>query len=177
MKILLTFLILANVNAGAWVESYIEGELAIKKQEYDNALEFYLKSIAGDPTQAFPYLGITQVYLEKGDYFKAREALDNAKNAKEGFDHEVVQKYRLLMMSLLARIGDMESFMKYHEEFMANSYDIPRHYKENNCIYIFNAPKLEWFRNAIELATREFEEVEDVSWNDDIGIFKLKSSK
>ncbi len=176
MKILLAFLLCFSIAyASHWVEPYIQGELAVRNKEYDKAFELYQTSISNDPTQAFPYLGAAQVYLERGDYVKAREALDNAKKAKEGFDHEVVQKYRMLMMSLFARMGDMDTFKIYHDEFMANSYDIPRTYRENDKIFIFNAPKSEWFRKTIESATRKYEEVEEVTWYDDIAIFKLKS--
>lgn len=92
MKILCAFLLCFSiVHASDWVEPYILGELAFRNKDYDKAFECYQMSISNDPCQAFPYLGAAKTYLERGDYPKAREALDNAKNAKEGFDHEVVQ--------------------------------------------------------------------------------------
>lgn len=79
------------------------------------------------------------------------------------------------MMALFARMDDMDAFKKYQEEYMAHSYDIPRTYRENNKIFIFNVPKCERSRKAIEYATRLYVEVEEVTWYDDIAIFRLKS--
>lgn len=174
MKILVVLLFcFSTVSATNWVEPYIQAELAIQNKEFDKGLELYQTSISNDNSQAASYLGITQVYLEKGDYIKAKEALDKAKNAKHGFDRENVQKYRLLMMALSARKGDMESYKYFHNEYLSNSNEIPRTFRENGSIYITNAPKSEETRLIMEAVMKECDGVVEVQWKGDIGIAKI----
>ena len=168
------FLIFSLLNGCPWIEPYIQAELAMKNKELDKALELYKIAISKDSEMAYSYLGITEIYLQKGQLENAQDALEFAKKSKEGFDRENLQKYRALRMSLLARKGDMDAFVIVRDEFLANCYDIPRTYRTEDKIFLFNAPKNEVSRKMIESSLKVYNEIEEIEWHGDIAIFKLK---
>jgi len=162
-----------NIYADTWITPYIQAELFVQNNEYAKAEPLYLDSITKDPNQASTYLGLAQVYLEKNNFQKAKEILEKAKTSNIGFERENIQKYRLLMMSLSARTGDIESLKDFQEQYLSNSNDIPRTYREGEYIYITNAPKTRAERVFMESILKKHDNVCDIQWRGDIGIAKV----
>jgi putative PEP-CTERM system TPR-repeat lipoprotein len=66
-------LVLEPENAKTW---QLRGELAFKEQNYDSALEYFLKGIALAPDDIRIQRSLAQVYMQLGDREKTRQYLD-----------------------------------------------------------------------------------------------------
>ncbi|MBH24336.1 MAG: hypothetical protein CMH57_07790 [Myxococcales bacterium] len=77
-----------------------EGNLAVIQKKYDEAATLFDQALAKDPKNVDATVGLATIYIEKGDYAKAREQLDKAKELDpEGAGGWIKQKRQDLLLA------------------------------------------------------------------------------